>query len=1105
MASPVATYSFLPWLRQGIANNIQQADNDSSVLVRASIPISLKLNGKKPDGSDINEGVNKNVELYGPGDIVGIDSRAIVKTEPRNWITNFEPNYLPYIDFYDEDFPWRYTPAKANGHSLRPWLTLVVLKEDEFEEIQINQQNILPQFKLKKPSAQVFPAADKLGYWVHVHVNTDLSNGAAPNSYNLDSVISETDNLIQANPDAAYSRILCPRKLEPNIGYNAFLIPTFETGRLAGLGIDIPATTVATQSAWNAAQDTFPYYYRWYFRTGTIGDFEYLVNLLKPKPADKKVGVRDLDVIHPGSNLPPIDHPVSLGNVLKLGGALKVPYATLKDEDKAEVDKYDQWDQPYPHSFEVAMANRVNLADDYSDESRTIEEANQNADVWIQTDPDNPANNVTDPDPVITSPLYGRWHALVQRLLKERDGTMMPTNINHNWIHTLNLDPRFRSAAGFGTKVVQKNQEEYMNAAWEQVGKVVEANNKIIFTQLALEVSFFFYQKQIKTFTPEKSLLLTSPIQKRVVANGATIYKQVKESTVPTVLTSASFRSITRPKSRIIKSLPFTNSIKPTNLLTRISSGAVKVVEPKKFPEGAISLSKSADEMVGKGMPSAIKDILQKIPSFPYWLLVLVLLLIALVFIFPLSVIGIGVIAAISAGLVAAFIKLLKWKKQVNAGSSILEDNQTTQSITKLPKSPDFKISTPEEKFNPSHGSTDSIEAVKFKTALTDSYTFVQVKFQETVLKPLEVNKISTQLVDLIHPQLTLNKQLAGLIKVPSRIKDGMVEDFTPVMAYPEFDVAMYKPLSDLSTELFLPNLNLIEQNSITLLETNQKFIEAYMVGLNHEMARELLWREYPTDQRGSYFRQFWDVTNFLPPNPVPYNIREMLRDIPPIHKWSKYSNLGEHNQRETGGDNAQLVLVIRGELLKKYPTAVVYAHKADWWRDEHGVADTNKERVLVTLSGSEENNPPRTKLKTPLFEAKVDPDIYFFGFDLTAIQAKGGTKSEEDAGWFFVIKERPGEPRFGLDTGLEEPAPKLLNWNNLSWKKVGTNDGEYISISNINLETGTDPNYEENKTDPEDVQAAWAPTSSSADIAYILYQVPVLVAVHGSRMLPKK
>ena len=67
------------------------------------------------------------------------------------------------------------------------------------------------------------------------------------------------------------------------------------------------------------------------------------------------------------------------------------------------------------------------------------------------------------------------------------------------------------------------------------------------------------------------------------------------------------------------------------------------------------------------------------------------------------------------------------------------------------------------------------------------------------------------------------------------------------------------------SPKYFLPNINLIAPNSITLLETNQKFIESYMVGLNHEMARELLWREYPTDQRGSYFRQFWDVSGYLP------------------------------------------------------------------------------------------------------------------------------------------------------------------------------------------------------------------------------------------------
>ena len=142
--------------------------------------------------------------------------------------------------------------------------------------------------------------------------------------------------------------------------------------------------------------------------------------------------------------------------------------------------------------------------------------------------------------------------------------------------------------------------------------------------------------------------------------------------------------------------------------------------------------------------------------------------------------------------------------------------------------------------------------------------------------------------------------------------------------------------------------------------------------------------------------------------------------------------------------------------------------------------------------------------MKTPLFEAKLEPDIYFIGFDLNAVEARGGTKGNEDAGWYFVIKERPGEPRFGLDSGMEDPAPKLLNWNNLSWKNVGTADGKHITVANIDLDGGTDPNYQENKADPEDAQAKWSPTSNAAELAYILYQVPVLVAVHASRMLPK-
>ncbi len=69
------------------------------------------------------------------------------------------------------------------------------------------------------------------------------------------------------------------------------------------------------------------------------------------------------------------------------------------------------------------------------------------------------------------------------------------------------------------------------------------------------------------------------------------------------------------------------------------------------------------------------------------------------------------------------------------------------------------------------------------------------------------------------------------------------------------------KRLRDLSQDFLFPGLEHVPPNTVTLLETNPKFVESFLVGLNAEMSRELLWRNYPTDQRGTYFRQFWDTS----------------------------------------------------------------------------------------------------------------------------------------------------------------------------------------------------------------------------------------------------
>src|SRR5262249_51390758 len=125
-----------------------------------------------------------------------------------------------------------------------------------------------------------------------------------------------------------------------------------------------------------------------------------------------------------------------------------------------------------------------------------------------------------------------------------------------------------------------------------------------------------------------------------------------------------------------------------------------------------------------------------------------------------------------------------------------------------------------------------------------------------------------------------------------------------------------------------------------TLLETNPPFIESYLVGLNYEFGKELLWREFPTDRRGSYFRQFWDVRGIIAPpsGASPADIAESGREVIPLDQWPPESALGTHrNPRRPPGD--RVVLTIRGELLKKYPNTLIYAQKAHPALDAQGNA----------------------------------------------------------------------------------------------------------------------------------------------------------------------
>jgi hypothetical protein len=154
------------------------------------------------------------------------------------------------------------------------------------------------------------------------------------------------------------------------------------------------------------------------------------------------------------------------------------------------------------------------------------------------------------------------------------------------------------------------------------------------------------------------------------------------------------------------------------------------------------------------------------------------------------------------------------------------------------------------------------------------------------------------------------------------------------------------------------------------------------MLGLNVEMGRELLWRDFVVnDPRATFFRRFWRTVS-----------PKADGDIAAIADWGTHK-LAEN--KPAGAPGRQVVLLVRSVLFRRYPTAVVYAVPA------------------VPVGNGRQPGPIEQEIH-PLFRGTLQPDVTFFGFDLDADVATG------NPGWYFVIQQQPTEPRFGFDVEIE-------------------------------------------------------------------------------------
>jgi hypothetical protein len=248
----------------------------------------------------------------------------------------------------------------------------------------------------------------------------------------------------------------------------------------------------------------------------------------------------------------------------------------------------------------------------------------------------------------------------------------------------------------------------------------------------------------------------------------------------------------------------------------------------------------------------------------------------------------------------------------------------------------------------------------------------------------------------------------AGLARLTARIPalaeavDGSEAPDTPtrVTMGPAIDEALMWSVVEMSPELLLPGVETFPNNAVRMVEANSAYVASFMAGANHEMIRELLWREFPADLASTTFRRFWDRPD------------RTLTDIDPIADWPRLKLLEQLGR--AGGES--VVLLVRGDLVRHYPTV----------------------RVLLI-------DPTTNVGQLPAFGGWIPPDVRFMGFDVADADAVTAAGSQ----WQVAFEEHPTEARFGLDTIPDgEEVPALDSWDQLSWQQlIGQDDATHLMI----------------------------------------------------------
>ena len=313
------------------------------------------------------------------------------------------------------------------------------------------------------------------------------------------------------------------------------------------------------------------------------------------------------------------------------------------------------------------------------------------------------------------------------------------------------------------------------------------------------------------------------------------------------------------------------------------------------------------------------------------------------------------------------------------------------------------------------------------------------------------------------------------------------------INAGPSFAKPFYDAIKAVSQDWILPGVDKAEANTASLVVTNQKAVESFMVGANHEMSRTLLYNEYPTDLRFTYFQQFWDSRGVLGDDNAPQN----FYDIKPIHTWGG-TQLGANTGRHEPPNQDDVVLFVRGEVLLRYPNTIVYAAKA-----VKNQNPTDPGLPALILPAANLDSDPNFHRDFIFHGQPSDPDIRFFGFPLSISGGAGRRRVV-----FRTATASWGTRVFGFEVASRSA---LVSFKEVTWSMVLGNAGCWGTGCSVR-DVAAAPGFLSFKQASPAIQAflatqgprtpSWGATS--ADVAHSsTLRRPTRVAYHAKEMIP--